>query len=865
MKKGISILFLFVLMISMVSAGQVSITISPNNPSIPTLNHGKFTSLSFVVSNSNDVCSLQCKWILLKESKDEIAHGEAAVSAKISFSIPLTLTAPTKEVANQDSGHIEYTLTVECAESNTYFCKSIPDTEVVHMVLNYDLTSQEKEAKNYVNGSLSDTLSVLKESEASIYNINSKISSLPKNVLIEDIKTKLSTSNSNFLKYKGNYDSVNALYKKLLYIEAKSILPPTLFSSVRDLREEVNRIKREVDDRVKLHNEVANRINSLKESAAKLKAKSSLTKGDVNSLISKSDSITSDFEKGSFESYIAMQKRIDSATLEIAEADKRFDQVIKGLINQGNQLIVLESSKVLGYNGSPIRGDGIESINTLCSNFALLKSSFEKSNEANNIEYIKKVSNVEESSKEISKANENVKEIISLRNKLDEMINIEGVRDENPQKCEEELSKISRLSVSDVSKLGSESYISCVNLTKTLSDIRDSRKSSFTFKFMRFFRKIFSKDSFKLTELKEFEYQKIPEKPRSLGFSNESLSFNSAYCNLDLNIKTSKIDIVNDVKGEVLKKSDVAGTIEHEKQCCSFDICGKCCEGNECRKDSNSYPVIFIHGHSFFGTSSPEYSLDAFNKIQYSLFENKYRIGGVFLPTDRKENMIEGEWGKVKIPITVKATYYYDVYNSEGKLTNAPSKQESISEYAKRLGNIVELIKYRTGREKVIIIAHSMGGLVVREYIKNGGESSVYKLIMIGTPNHGVNGSIAENCDKIFINRGAKLECAEMTAGSDFLKKLNEGDETFGSVKYYTIRGEGCLMIIQKAISIGDTSKTADGDGVVPSSSVKLDGATNIVINGKCESPIDTGFHSNLLDPDKYPQTLEYINKFLKE
>ncbi|MGN9163764.1 esterase/lipase family protein [Tissierellaceae bacterium HCP3S3_D8] len=50
----------------------------------------------------------------------------------------------------------------------------------------------------------------------------------------------------------------------------------------------------------------------------------------------------------------------------------------------------------------------------------------------------------------------------------------------------------------------------------------------------------------------------------------------------------------------------------------------------------------------------------------------------------------------------------------------------------------IEKVKRKTGYDKVILIGHSLGGLLGRAYVSYIGPSSVDKLIMIGTPNLGV-------------------------------------------------------------------------------------------------------------------------------
>ena len=111
----------------------------------------------------------------------------------------------------------------------------------------------------------------------------------------------------------------------------------------------------------------------------------------------------------------------------------------------------------------------------------------------------------------------------------------------------------------------------------------------------------------------------------------------------------------------------------------------------------------------------------------------------------------------------------------------------------------VESLLKSTGATKVDIIAHSMGSLNSRWYIKFlGGESSVDEWVSLGGPNHGT--STANLC--------FSTACVEMRPGSTFLSELNAGDETPGAVNYGTWWSP-CDEIIN------------------PDSSVLLTGATN--------------------------------------
>lgn len=90
----------------------------------------------------------------------------------------------------------------------------------------------------------------------------------------------------------------------------------------------------------------------------------------------------------------------------------------------------------------------------------------------------------------------------------------------------------------------------------------------------------------------------------------------------------------------------------------------------------------------------------------------------------------------------------------------------------------VEKLKKETGAEKVDIVAHSMGSLNTRWYIKfvAGGEANVDDWVSLGGPNHGTEAA----------NICFSTACTEMRIGSKFLGELNAGDETPGVVNYGT-------------------------------------------------------------------------------
>jgi pimeloyl-ACP methyl ester carboxylesterase len=247
------------------------------------------------------------------------------------------------------------------------------------------------------------------------------------------------------------------------------------------------------------------------------------------------------------------------------------------------------------------------------------------------------------------------------------------------------------------------------------------------------------------------------------------------------------------------------------------------------------FPIIFIHGHgaskeventwtdfikknfdgqngySYFGKI---YSLD---DIPYGL--TKRNIFSFCFYRDHKEDAFHkpGHIGIIPISYSGSSPDYYN-WNGANRIS-----------YAKRLSQVVDRIVEKTGSSKVIIIAHSMGGLVARAYIRwGGGADKVYKLLTVATPNRGIPDDV-RNTLLQFIEffKGANWqvggEYEEMSQarnfdGHSYTYWLNYGWEEFCAqhgVRYATIRGNYCPYI--NLINIGD--------GVVDEGDAQIDGA----------------------------------------
>lgn len=318
-----------------------------------------------------------------------------------------------------------------------------------------------------------------------------------------------------------------------------------------------------------------------------------------------------------------------------------------------------------------------------------------------------------------------------------------------------------------------------------------------------------------------------------LGGLNQSFLSSYSYMTLsELNV--SEIESFDSSNYSFIKN-----ILDPNQVCCYDGDCGFCCD-EVCRDDSSLYPVILLHGHSFNNKVSAESSLGDLDSIQQALIGDGYVDGGYVLV--RNLEKIE-TFARTNRPIVFSTSYYFDIYQTKEKDLVLQTKGDSLDTYAVRLNDIIENVKMITGKDKVVVVAHSMGGLVSRRYLQVFGDDSVDKLIMIGTPNFGVDGYILTGCSLL----GADLHCDAMDKDSLFLNKLN-----------YGIQSEVDMSMI---IGIGCDMKGEASDGIVTNASAYFSGADNYYVNGTCNGV--SFFHQTMLDVERYPKVYEIIKSKL--
>lgn len=144
-------------------------------------------------------------------------------------------------------------------------------------------------------------------------------------------------------------------------------------------------------------------------------------------------------------------------------------------------------------------------------------------------------------------------------------------------------------------------------------------------------------------------------------------------------------------------------------------------------------------------------------------------------------------------------------------------------DHAREIAAAVDSLKLRTGSATVDVVAHSMGGLATRWYLKDGGAESIRRVVFMATP-----------------HRGTLLGWATLTPGG---REMRPGSEFLLALKSFRAVPEGVE---------GLTIQTETDMHIVPNSSALLEGLPNVELC--CPT------HQGLLDSD---EVFDVIQTFL--
>jgi len=172
------------------------------------------------------------------------------------------------------------------------------------------------------------------------------------------------------------------------------------------------------------------------------------------------------------------------------------------------------------------------------------------------------------------------------------------------------------------------------------------------------------------------------------------------------------------------------------------------------------YPIIFIHGLNS-NSNTWNYFTDFMDANYQLTYGGRFDIDLNFDGDNSISNKIQFPNAGADIAFWINSTlidgadYYYVNFDigSDGSFhpllidpANVLSNQSAIAKQGIALKRVIEEVMSRTGRDKVVLMGHSMGGLASREYLQNeenwvDSNHHVAKLITTGTPHGGSNAS----------------------------------------------------------------------------------------------------------------------------
>lgn len=194
--------------------------------------------------------------------------------------------------------------------------------------------------------------------------------------------------------------------------------------------------------------------------------------------------------------------------------------------------------------------------------------------------------------------------------------------------------------------------------------------------------------------------------------------------------------------------------------------------------------------------------------------------------------------------------------------------------------------QYVQGLDSIDLVAHSMGGLVAREMLTQGGDCGpacalpqVRLLVMIGTPNHGSElarfralGEVREQMARLFdgqvdwldwIADGAGEAGLDLIPGSDFLTRLNARPAPAGvhMVVIAGVIGEAGLQQMQAYWPQLKLDAAYLGDGLVSLDSARLPDTPLLRVEGNHLSIVRNVLESSERVPPAVPLVLGLLRR----
>lgn len=727
------------------------------------------------------------------------------------------------------SGQDIYSFDVQCHSIRSYLCltKGTETSRSSLVIVSYDLTETEKELKKVLKQNVTRLLGLLNDIDIMHQQLNQKYFQLGFKVNLHNLSKEKIDIDDKYDKTSISIENLRSLWSVENYIKLNQLFNQSFFEILYDIEKSIENLDNSIGNIAELHNELLAGLNKLSTNLRQLESFVHII-GD-NEIINNVDNTIKDFNN--------LASSITNNTFD------SYAILIKNLANLvERQTPVIEKSRIPSANLFFIIDYNLNSEdNLLCSLMQNCRDNISAINQIKNIEqFLEDYPNITSLKQSCNSLKELNQKYAGIRNATSKIIADKNISFPSDS---EFLALANDFKDNEIRKINNSYYDSFEKIigNETNSDI------------VKIIESILPKNKTNIASLHYnnsinlslFVLSKIEP-------SNELLQLLNMCIKLDYQIE--KIGNFNFQPISTNMTYTIASKIETNLSdnppiCCVFNECKPCCRYESCINDPKTFPIIFLHGHSLAKENSPEFSLDSFNKLQSKLQEDGYLNTGIVSLYSQNEQLQQGIWGLSGKPITVKVSYYYDAFRKEDKYIVVPTKSESIDTYALRLRDLIGIVEERTNKPKVIIIAHSMGGLVARRYMQIFGDNDVYKLIMIAVPNKGISSEISNYCGYVGENR----ECQDMQENSLFINKVNDRLKQPTNVKLYTIIGQGCQM------------NSGNGDGIVLPENAKLENAKQYFVNGTCGGLFGETLHTEILNIDEYPETYKMITNILKE
>ncbi|MFH0870703.1 MAG: alpha/beta hydrolase [archaeon] len=807
--------------IRFIFSDELNMRVSPLQQSFSVTNRDAVVANITLVNSNFIQCRSQCKFTLTNLADESIIYSSnESVKHNEQLNKQFIIRMPGK-----GSGQLLYMFESECINLRSVVCLTDenPHYKSSMIIINYGLTAEEAHAKELMQQSLDGFRRLLSEVSA-LHEENLILSrNLPSGAVENQaLISSLEINQQALDRFRIRSQALTSLWDQENYLGLMNSFSGEELSALLSLKDEVSKMRKEMIALIEARNKNIELLQKTSDYAADVREMALRYRNESNPqnslLLAKLNSVAEDISRN----YIFISTGTVHSEGEIGKALEDDLQNLS-VLAQDLDLKKAEEAFLLIYGSNLLRQKGINinsSVSSGCAGLRGLASNIALTNVNSSLrrayDYNWSIGN-ESFDQALKMASINI--ALQALNKSREQVNLQAS--------------------------GGPYNMTVINRTRIIMmiDAEEARLNA---------------DLVGLGAAEEIGLESLKSLVMINGsMSNEYIIMNCAAANHSstgsvagiiafLSIPFSSILDLRASSEVTVINASLPGLGSNPAQCCVFGKCTPCCSEPGCRGAIS--PVIFIHGHVFNDANTPEYSMNSFTKIQRKMMSDGFISFGELDLKANKENASFGEWSESRVPATVRVSYYYITYYTLADYSVAAQKTESIESYALRLKEIIDLVKYKTGSNKVSIVAHSMGGLVAREYTSLFGYDDLSKLILVNTPNSGVSGKVKDFCSVL----GAKKECGEMAEGSIFLSRLNVR-KIPADAMVYAIRSTGCEM-----------DGNRDGDGIVTAESAYLEGAKkNYEIKGNCTGSFKDSLHSDSLNPEKYPETYDLILSIL--